>query len=56
MTQSYCVKCKTSTGTKNEKNATTKNGRFMIKGECTKCGTTKCRFVSKLARSKSKSK
>lgn len=42
----YCVKCKAKTPTKDAKEVVAKNGRLMIKGKCTKCNTTKCRFVS----------
>ena len=43
---SYCVKCKTKTGSVGETLTTTKNGRKMMKSKCTNCGTTKTRFVA----------
>lgn len=43
----FCVRCKSKTETKNPTNSTSKNGRNMIKGTCSKCGTKKCQFVSK---------
>lgn len=42
----YCVKCKKKMKmTGNCARTKTKNGRNMIKGECSKCGTTMCKFV-----------
>ena len=35
----YCVKCKAKRTMVSCKNATSKNGRNMIKGVCKKCGT-----------------
>ena len=37
----YCVRCKTKTGTKNEKLVTTTNNKTMKRGSCARCGTTK---------------
>lgn len=47
MTESYCVKCKSKTGSTDETLTTTKNGRSMSKSKCADCGTTKTRFVAK---------
>jgi len=41
----YCVKCKKQTETKDMQNSMSKNGRPMIRGACTVCGTTKTQFV-----------
>ena len=41
----YCVRCKTKTGTKNEKLVTTTNNKTMKRGSCARCGTTKTQFV-----------
>ena len=46
MTNSYCVKCKRSTGTSGARLTTSTNGRRMMKGQCTSCGTNKSQFVS----------
>lgn len=43
----YCVKCKAKTGTKDLHEAVSKNGRKMIKGVCSICGTKKNQFVKK---------
>jgi hypothetical protein len=45
MNDIYCVKCKAKTPTTDAKEVVAKNGRPMIKGKCSKCGTTKCRFI-----------
>jgi hypothetical protein len=46
MVTGYCVKCKQKDQPmKDEKEVTTKNGRKMLKGVCTKCGTTMCKFI-----------
>jgi hypothetical protein len=45
MTEAYCVRCKAKQQMKDEEKATTKNGRNMLKGICTKCGTKMCKFV-----------
>src|SRR6218665_2925443 len=41
----YCVKCKKQTETKDMQNSMSKNGRPIIRGACTVCGTTKTQFV-----------
>lgn len=41
----YCVKCRKKTGNVNPHMAETKNGRKMVKCECSVCGTRKCLFV-----------
>lgn len=43
----YCVKCKSSTETKDLKLAKTKNNRPVVKGTCSTCGRKKCKFLSK---------
>ena len=43
---SYCTKCKTDTPSEASELHTTKNGKHYIKSSCSKCGTTKCRFIS----------
>lgn len=40
------MKCKSRTGTENPVRATASNGRHMIKGVCSECGTKKSKFVS----------
>jgi hypothetical protein len=40
------MKCRKSTSTKNEKKATSANGRNMLKGNCANCGTAKTKFIS----------
>lgn len=42
----YCVKCKTNTPSHDGELKTTANGKHYIKASCSKCGTTKCRFIS----------
>ena len=42
----YCVKCRSKTADVNAVQATTKNGRFMIKSVCTQCGSRKNEFIS----------
>lgn len=37
--EAYCVKCRTKREMKNPVDATTKNGKPVIKGTCTVCGT-----------------
>jgi hypothetical protein len=44
---SYCVRCKSKTGSKDSKLCVTKNGRKMLKSKCLKCGITKCCFTTK---------
>ena len=41
----YCVKCKKHTNTTNEHFTTTKNNRYMKRGTCVICGTTKTQFI-----------
>lgn len=41
----YCVKCRINTDTSDLQNAMSKNGRHMLRGKCTMCGTTKTQFV-----------
>lgn len=43
----YCVKCKTKTSTKSITEATSKNGRSMLKGVCDVCGAKKSSFIAK---------
>lgn len=43
----FCVKCKSKTGTSNPKHVQSQNGRHMIQGQCSNCGTKKTMFVSK---------
>ena len=38
--EAYCVKCRTKREMKDPRDETTKNGRPIIKGSCTECGTT----------------
>jgi len=42
----YCVKCRSKTADVNAVQATTKNGRFMIKSVCKQCGSRKNEFIS----------
>lgn len=42
----YCVKCKKNTDTNNITNRVSKNGKNMVQGSCSVCGTKKTRFVS----------
>ena len=37
--EAYCVKCRTKREMKNAHDETTKNGRPIVKGTCTVCGT-----------------
>ena len=41
----YCVKCKARRVMKDAVQVTTKNGRHMKKGICSKCGTKMAKFV-----------
>jgi hypothetical protein len=41
----YCLRCKRSTPTSNEKTVTQKNGRPAEKGICTVCGAKKCQIL-----------
>lgn len=43
--ESYCFRCKKPTKSTSEKMVETKNNRKMLKGQCTKCGATKCKFI-----------
>ena len=45
MTIAYCVKCRMKREMKSEKTVKSKNGRKMIKGICSKCGTNMCKFI-----------
>jgi hypothetical protein len=46
METSYCVKCKSHTGFIGTPQVVkTKNNRYMLKGQCARCGKTKTRFV-----------
>ena len=42
----YCVRCKSRTGNKNERSEADSRGRKRIKSECTVCGTVKYRYVA----------
>ena len=42
----YCVRCRSKTQDKNPHMKHTTNGRQMIQSSCSRCGTTKCQFVS----------
>jgi hypothetical protein len=46
MTQAYCLKCKKQQDVKDPKDKKTKNGRSMVSGTCSKCGTKVNKFVS----------
>lgn len=41
----YCVKCKKKTPTENLTTGISRNGRKMIQGNCTVCGTKKTQFT-----------
>ena len=59
MTAIYCVKCRQKTSTTGEHHATAKNGKGMIQGQCTACGTKKTTFgsgVGAVAKTKGKKK
>lgn len=43
----YCLKCKKNTETQNEQQRTAKNGRNMLSGTCSVCGTKKNKFIKK---------
>jgi hypothetical protein len=45
MEQTYCVKCRSKTETRDNQNVVSKNGRPMLRGICVVCGTTKTQFV-----------
>lgn len=42
----YCVSCKEQREMDNARAELAKNGRHMMKGECSSCGTKMCKFVS----------
>ena len=42
---SYCLKCRKSTDSKNQKVARTKNGRIMILSKCAVCDNKKSKFI-----------
>ena len=42
----YCLKCKKKTETIDINQVTTKNGRRMLKGVCSVCGSKKSQFVA----------
>lgn len=44
--EAYCVKCKKKVEVQNQTDATSKNGRKMIKGSCPACGCKVSKFVS----------
>ncbi len=44
MVKAYCMRCKEMKEMKNE-HTVTKNGRKMIKGVCSKCGTKMNKFI-----------
>ena len=41
----YCVKCRKKMEMTGAKKTTMKNGRAMMKGSCTKCGTGMCKIM-----------
>jgi len=43
--EARCMKCKKQVEIKDGKKVKMKNGRYMMKGECPKCGTTVCRIM-----------
>ncbi len=45
MSEGYCVKCKSKKQISNATNATSKNGRKMIKGNCSTCNTKISKFT-----------
>ncbi|MDD5012261.1 MAG: DUF5679 domain-containing protein [Candidatus Nanoarchaeia archaeon] len=47
MVEAYCVKCKESVQMKDGKETKTSRGTTMMKGKCSKCGTTVCRMMGK---------
>lgn len=42
----YCVKCKATVPVKNGRKGTMKNGRPILKGTCSTCGTALSKIVS----------
>ena len=47
MTIAWCCKCKVKREMKSPTHSKTKNGVPMMKGKCSKCGTTMCRLGAK---------
>ena len=45
--EGYCVKCKSKCEMKDATTKTAKNGRHMLQGTCTVCGTKMTKFISK---------
>ena len=43
----YCLKCRRVTESENIAHTMSKNGRQMRRGQCVKCGKTKCQFLKK---------
>jgi hypothetical protein len=43
--KAYCVKCKATREIKDPKKKETKNGRWMMQGECPHCGTKMSVFI-----------
>lgn len=41
----YCVRCRTKTGNKDEETVESKSKRTMIKSKCINCDCTKTRFI-----------
>ena len=41
----YCVKCKQKREMKNTSKTKSKNGREMMRGTCSVCGTKMCKFI-----------
>lgn len=52
----YCLKCKTQMEMKDPKSKTTSNGRSMMCGTCTACGTKMNKFVSASGKTAKESK
>ena len=46
MSNIYCLRCKAKTGNGQATVVQTKNGKYMVKAKCTKCGGVKNQFVS----------
>ena len=46
MSNSYCVRCKAKTPTAGARLVASANGRKMMQGKCTACGSKKSQFVS----------
>lgn len=46
MEKAYCVKCKKMQDISSPKKVKSKNGRSMLKGICSKCGTKMNKFIS----------